>query len=53
MLFCACLMFSFSAHAFDLNGAWATNEENCGKIFLKKTTGLPCLEIRMLLAPAS
>jgi hypothetical protein len=36
MLLCAGLMFSFSAHAFDLNGAWTTNEENCGKIFVKK-----------------
>ena len=36
ILFCASLMFSFSANAFDLNGAWTTNEENCGKIFVKK-----------------
>jgi hypothetical protein len=37
MLFCACFMVSFSANAFDLNGAWTTNEENCGKIFVKKS----------------
>ena len=36
MLFCACSMFSFSANAFDLNGAWTTNADNCGKIFVKK-----------------
>ena len=36
MLFCAYLMFSFSANAFDLNGAWTTNADNCGKIFVKK-----------------
>jgi len=40
MLFCSCLMFSFSANAFDLNGAWTTNADNCGKMFVKKTTGL-------------
>jgi len=36
MLFCSCLMFSFSANAFDLNGAWTTNADNCGKMFVKK-----------------
>jgi hypothetical protein len=36
IMFCACLMFSFSANAFDLNGAWTTNEENCSKVFVKK-----------------
>jgi hypothetical protein len=40
MLFCACLMFSFSANAFDLNGAWTTNEENCGRIFVKKNNSV-------------
>jgi len=36
MLFCSCIMFSFSANAFDLNGAWTTNADNCGKMFVKK-----------------
>ena len=36
MLFCACLMFSFSANAFDLNGAWTTSADSCGKMFVKK-----------------
>jgi hypothetical protein len=36
MLFCACVLFSFSAHAFELNGAWSTNPENCGKMFETK-----------------
>jgi hypothetical protein len=30
------VLFSFSAEAFDLNGAWTTNAENCGKIFVMK-----------------
>jgi hypothetical protein len=34
MLCCACVLFSLSANAFDLNGAWTTNPESCGKIFV-------------------
>ena len=37
MLLCAtCILFSFSANAFDLNGKWATDPSNCGKIFKTK-----------------
>jgi hypothetical protein len=36
MLVCACLMFSFSANAFDLNGTWSGDNSNCGKVFVKK-----------------
>ena len=37
MVFCAILvLFSFSAHAFDLDGAWAKGAGNCGKVFWKK-----------------
>jgi hypothetical protein len=36
MLFCACLMFSFSANAFDLNGTWTADESNCDRVFVKK-----------------
>ena len=36
-LFCAvCIVFSFSANAFDLDGAWTTDDSNCGKVFVKK-----------------
>jgi hypothetical protein len=39
MLFSAiCMVFSLSANAFDLNGAWTTDDSNCGKVFVKKTT---------------
>ena len=37
ILFCmTCILFSASAHAFDLNGAWTTNDLNCNKVFVKK-----------------
>jgi hypothetical protein len=36
VLFCGCAVFSFSANAFELNGAWSTNSENCGKMFVTK-----------------
>jgi len=37
ILFCmTCILFSVSAHAFDLNGAWTTNDLNCNKVFVKK-----------------
>jgi hypothetical protein len=36
MLFCACMMFSDSGSAFDLNGAWTQDERNCAKVFVKK-----------------
>ena len=36
-LFCACIIFfSIPANAFDLNGAWSTNPENCSKVFETK-----------------
>ena len=37
MIFCAiCMVFSFSANAFDLNGAWTADASNCDKVFVKK-----------------
>jgi hypothetical protein len=37
MLLCViCVLFSFSAYAFDLNGTWTTDSSNCGKVFVKK-----------------
>ena len=36
-LFCVvCIFFSFSANAFDLDGAWTADDSNCGKVFVKK-----------------
>ena len=35
ILFCACLVFSFSADAFDLNGTWTTDDSNCNRVFVK------------------
>jgi hypothetical protein len=29
-------LISFSANAFDLNGAWTTDESNCAKVFVMK-----------------
>jgi hypothetical protein len=34
------MLISFSADAFDLNGAWSTNEENCGKMFMTENNKL-------------
>jgi hypothetical protein len=37
MLFSAiCIVFSFSANAFDLNGTWTADDRNCNKVFVKK-----------------
>jgi hypothetical protein len=37
IIFCAILvLFSFSANAFDFDGAWATDAANCGKVFVKR-----------------
>lgn len=36
LLFCACLLLTSRAHAFDLNGAWATGADQCTKVFVKK-----------------
>jgi hypothetical protein len=33
VLFC---LLTSQAHAFDLNGAWATSKDRCGDIFVKK-----------------
>ena len=35
-LFCSCLLLTSQAHAFDLNGAWATSADQCSKVFVKK-----------------
>jgi hypothetical protein len=37
-LFCGFVLFSFSANAFDLDGAWTTNPENCDKVFETKNS---------------
>ena len=31
-----CILFSFSANAFDLTGAWTAELANCNKVFAKK-----------------
>ena len=37
IIFCAIfVLFSFSANAFDFDGAWATDAANCGKVFVKR-----------------
>ena len=36
LLFCACVLFNFSANAFDLNGYWSSEASNCDKIFERK-----------------
>ena len=36
LLLCSWLSLTTQAHAFDLTGAWATNDEECSKIFVKK-----------------
>jgi hypothetical protein len=38
LLFCGGLPLTSQAHAFDLNGAWATGADQCSKIFVKKAT---------------
>jgi hypothetical protein len=35
-LFCSCLLLTSQAHAFDLNGAWATSADQCSNVFVKK-----------------
>jgi hypothetical protein len=30
------VLFGFSANAFDLDGAWTPDAENCGKVFAKR-----------------
>jgi hypothetical protein len=34
------MMVSFSANAFDLNGAWTTDASNCAKVFVTKNNRL-------------
>jgi len=36
LLFCSWFLLSSEAHAFDLNGAWATSADQCNKVFVKK-----------------
>ena len=36
LLFCSLPLLTSQAHAFDLNGAWATSEDQCSQIFVKK-----------------
>lgn len=36
LLIAAGMIISFSANAFDLNGAWTTDDSNCAKVFAKK-----------------
>ena len=35
-LFCICPLLASQAHAFDLNGAWATGADQCKQVFVKK-----------------
>jgi hypothetical protein len=34
--FCGWLLLTSQAHAFDLNGAWATGTDQCKQVFVKK-----------------
>jgi hypothetical protein len=34
------ILSGLPAYAIDLNGAWADNESNCGKIFVKKNNNI-------------
>jgi hypothetical protein len=36
LLFCSGLLLTSQAHAFDLNGAWATGADQCKQVFVKK-----------------
>src|ERR1700744_3474237 len=36
LLLCSSFLLTSQAHAFDLTGAWATNAEQCNKVFVKK-----------------
>ena len=36
LLACGVLLLPSHAQAFDLNGAWATSADQCGKVFVKK-----------------
>jgi hypothetical protein len=36
LLSAVCMVFGFSANAFELNGAWTTDDSNCSKVFLRK-----------------
>jgi hypothetical protein len=38
------LVVSGAARAFDLNGAWATNSDQCDKVFEKKANGVALRE---------
>jgi hypothetical protein len=38
------LMFTRAAGAFDLNGAWATNPDQCGKVFERTANGIALRE---------
>ena len=38
------LVMSGAARAFDLNGAWATNPDQCGKVFERKAGGVALRE---------
>ena len=35
LLITICILFSASAYAFELNGAWTVDSNNCGKVFVK------------------
>ena len=37
VLLCSWLLLTSQAHAFDLNGAWSTNADQCDKVFVKKS----------------
>ena len=41
----ACLVMPGSAAAFDLNGAWASDAENCARVFVRKGTQVSFAEM--------
>ena len=41
----ACLALSGQAAAFDLNGAWASDADNCAKVFVRKGTQVSFAEM--------
>jgi len=38
LVLAACIAMSGSARALDLNGAWASDADNCAKVFVRKGT---------------
>jgi len=47
------VVISFSAKAFDLNGAWTTDDANCAKVFVKKNNRVSMTRTLMCMAAVS